>query len=684
MSLRSGVLGRAGLWLTFIWLAVLSLTFYLSRLWPHGPVIRALGDDLVDVFAVVALTTLGGAIGTLLLRENKFLSLLEIAALRGLLGLGLISLTLLLIGLVGRFPTRWLGWAITVAALILLYRSGRAWLREVGHGVRNDVSAAASGEGAVLGRFGVWVMVGAVALLVLTLSRTLAPPTQWDSLAYHLSGPQLYLKSGRIVAFPDLHYLGFPFLTEMLYLWVMLLGRAQAAVLLHGVFGVLGLMMVIGVASRLGRPVAGWLAVLTMLLGYGLWSEFHYAYSDLSLLAYIVGAFLLLNIWGFQSDQRQTDRTLIQAGVFMGFAMGAKYTGLASVIGLGVLTLWMSRRNGIVAMLRSGIIVTASALITFLPWLIRNLLLYGNPVAPFIWGTVAFDALDHFYYVKPHSGMGLRSLLAPIESTLLGGTVASSFDSTPGPLLIGLLPLGLVGWRQRRANEQHLIEQAAVMIIPTYLLWLYGVAADMDLVSIRLIYAIFPLIALIGALGLEGLQDLDLSLALDKLTRWVVLFALSAGVVGAAFDNLAHADIFKVTAGLIGEDEYLTATLPAYYTAMQRVNSLPEESRVLLLWESRGFFCERDCIPDSLNNQWWHDHQLEPNPRRIAQRWREQGITHVLIFDAGINALLARGTEEALEEEDIAALDIVREKDLTMIWDGADAYNAYTLYELRP
>jgi hypothetical protein len=112
------------------------------------------------------------------------------------------------------------------------------------------------------------------------------------------------------------------------------------------------------------------------------------------------------------------------------------------------------------------------------------------------------------------------------------------------------------------------------------------------------------------------------------------------------------------------------------------VNALPEESRILFLWEPRIYYCQRDCIPDSILDRWWHDYQLEPDPRRIAQQWREQGVTHVLIFEAAPRVIIAQGLQP-LDAEDFAALETVREQDMMLIWDGADAYDVYSLYELK-
>src|SRR5574341_390379 len=527
-SPNNTILRRVALWLTFVWLAVLVLAFYPL----HWPVLLGgaalLLRNGIDVAAVALLLAVGGAVGTLLLHDEGRFSAPELAALRALLGLGVLGLILLAVGLLALYPPRWLAWLISLIALAALYRPAWTWLGGVRAALRALVRPPDSAEQGPLRRFGAWLIGGTLALLALTVSLAFAPPTEWDALMYHLAGPRLYIEAGRIYSFPDLPYLGFPFLPEMLYLWLMLLGRAQAAALLHAVFGLLALGLVIGAAGRLGRPSAGWLAALILLLGTEFWDEFHYAYTDLALTAFICAAFLFLATCQPATDRG--DRLALWAGLFTGLAMGVKYSAAAPAVGLGVLTLWLARRRGVAGMLRAGAILTAASLIVFLPWAIKNVLMVGNPVAPLLFDTMGFDSVHQSDYMKLGTGIGPQALLAPLESTLLGQTLLSRFNATPGPLLVGLLPLAAVAWAQRREVERQFMVRAVIALLPAYAIWLYGAMSAADLVSIRLLYPVFPLIALLGGLGLEGLREISLPFALASLARVVVLVSLVAGV----------------------------------------------------------------------------------------------------------------------------------------------------------
>lgn len=175
---------------------------------------------------------------------------------------------------------------------------------------------------------------------------------------------------------------------------------------------------------------------------------------------------------------------------------------------------------------------------------------------------------------------------------------------------------------------------------------------------------------------------------MGRLLRPVVLVVLAVTLFNV-FLGFIRTGTLRVTFGMQSEEDYLVQTMGVDYLAMQQVNALPQEAEVLFLWEPRTLYCRRTCIPDSLINQWWHDRQLEPDPGKIADKWRQQGITHVLISDWGMDFLL-REEEKlgSLSAADVAALVRVRQEDLSLVWDFKVPVGAkrevvvYSLYAL--
>lgn len=663
--------------LALVWVLSIVLSTFLVHQVKYDPldarVIEALARLAVDVSAVAALLVLSGALGRLLLRRfDESLAGLEQGALAALLGLGLLGFVVLGIGLLGLFPPAWLAWLVMSGLLAVLHRPALAWLRCI----RQSLRAMVLHEPA---RFHRWLRNGVVILLGLAFLSALAPPTAWDALTYHLAGPKLYLQSGQIISYPQNHFLGFPQGVQMLYLWLMILARPQAAALLHWCFGVLALLLVLGLAERAGRPAAGLIAAAALLVSGSLWGEFSWPYNDLALMAYALAALTVIGIWD-RTDERRRSDLLALAGVFTGLALGTKYTAAGVAIGLGVLVLWLSRRDGFLRLVGAGGMVSVVALVVLAPWLIKNALLDGNPLSPFMWGTSAFDRFDQWYYLRPGTGLGVLSLLfAPVQATVMGSAQVAPYGASSGALVLALLPLAFVGRRRRSDAERRMIARLLIFCLPPYLIWLAGLATSWYLTQTRLLFPIFPMLALVGGLGLDGLRDADFQPDPGRLLRLVVLIVLTVALFNTSL-GFIRADRLRVTFGMQSEEDYLAQAMGVDYLAMQQVNALPQEAKVLLLWEPRTFYCERTCTPDSLINQWWHDRQLEPDPHTIADGWREQGVTHVLISDWGMDFLLREEQKfGSLSEADAAALDEVRREDLTLVWDIPGIYSLYEI-----
>ena len=664
---------RLGLLVAVVWLAALTLSSLIAQPPLPTATLMALGRVFLDGLAVALLVLAGGGVGTLAMRDLPRLSGLERLALRALAGLGAISLAVLCLGLLGWLPSRWIGWLATLAVLAILHRPVRRWIGEAREWLPLYFGPSPAS-------FTRWLRVAVLALLGLALLMSLAPPTKWDALTYHLAGPRAYLEAGRIISIPHNHFLGFPQLTEMLYLWLLILARPQAAALLHWAFGMLLLLSLLGLTRRLRHPDAGWLAAAILLAGASVWGEFGWPYNDLAQMAMTFAALVMLQAFG-EIGQGRRYGLLVWSGLFTGLAMSTKYTSAGAALGIAALSAWLSRHEGFGAAVQRIGMVAGVALIAFAPWLIKNALLDGNPVAPFVWGTSGFDALDQWYYLRPGTGLSLRSLITfPLEATVYGREGLGPYMASSGPLLIGLLPLAAVNWHRRPPSDRALIVGLLIFSLPPYLAWLAGAATSWFMAQTRLLFPLFPALALVGALGLDGLgEEISQSADLVKVVQAAVLIAVAVALLSASIAVAGSAPL-PVVAGLQPEEDYLLQHLGTHYAAMQQINALPEDARVLTLWEPRIFYCIRRCVPDSLINQWWHDRQIEPDPARIAARWRAEGISHVLIFESGWRFLYYEEGHEPLTQADLEMLDRLREEEMTLIWEG---YGAYTLYQLH-
>lgn len=682
----------------------------------HNPfsaeVAQALADLAKDVTAVVLLVILGGALGAALLGEvavladftprlprrwpkrgserntspprrskgkvhqETFMTLdlllpglnplsdLERAALLALLGLGLIGLAVLAAGLLGFLPPAWLGWLVMAVMVAIFFRPARAWLYTVRDGLR---AAFAPAQDA----FTRWVRRGVGLLVLLALLQALAPPSAWEALSYHLAVPQFYLEAGRITALPPGAMTPVPQLIEALYLWLLILARPSAAALLHGCFGAFLFAILVGVGRRMGRPGAGWVATAVILASGTVWRVFSSPSHDLAVMAYSLAALVALLTWrSSNSDPRP--RFLILAGLLAGLAASAEYMALGAVVGIVGLTLWLVRQENGGSRWRYGGMVSIFALLIFAPWLVRNMLIDHRLFPPSGWNEM-FAGYAALLEPAPHIASLVN--LSSYEGRLL-------YHLSSGVLVVGLLLLVPVGWRERDEAERSLINRLLVFSLPSIVLGLAELVIGWPLMQSHLLSPALPALALAGALGLEGLQALKLPLEVRRLAWPPVLFAFLVAVAGFTLEVIRSTPL-QVATGIQPQADYLAKTLGPYEAAVQQINALPEDSHVLALWEPRFLYCLPRCVPDSSLDRWQRDHRQAAGLSDLVARWREQGITHVLIHEAGLEWVLDEGPAQ-MDGDSQAALEALREQALELIWEWPGQYRLYALQEAVP
>jgi hypothetical protein len=129
--------------------------------------------------------------------------------------------------------------------------------------------------------------------------------------------------------------------------------------------------------------------------------------------------------------------------------------------------------------------------------------------------------------------------------------------------------------------------------------------------------------------------------------------------------------------GQESRDDYLARRLGAYYAAMQEINErLPAEAKVVFLWEPRSYYCQVDCRPDSILDEFPHLVNQYGSAGGIAQAWQAEGVTHVLVHRSGLNLIL----QEAPEKIDQTVLSDPQ----ACCWQkDFDIVGAYQLYRFK-
>ncbi len=636
MPSRRVVLGVILVLLVLVWLFSVITGYYIV----HKPFTvenaLALMNTLGDVMVAGALFAIASALGRRVTRALTFGSPLEALVLQTGLGLGLISFAVFALGLGGLLNPLLFWIVLFVAAFLLRGDLCMAW---------RDLRLVKLPIVSRFERMLAWfcgIALGLAFLLALT------PPIAWDAQTYHLVIGKIAIERGRIAAPPDILYLNFPSLVEMLFLAAMLLKSDIAAQLLHFGFFLLMLGAVFAFAQRYWNVRVAWLACALLVAVPSLLAIATWAYVDVALGFYTFVALFVLFIARAQDDWRW----FAFSGAFVGMALGIKYTAVIVPIALGILILLSasSRRW------RFGVTHFATVIAFAAPWYLRNLIFTRNPVYPFILGGPNWDSFRAEWFSRLGTGLinaPLQLVTAPWDAAIFGTEGGLGYEATIGPLLLGLLPLIFLVLRQPpRAPRNPILRDLVIFSLMLYGFWLFGIAESKLLLQTRLLFPAFPGLAIMAAIAFDHVGDLDLpQFSLQRFIRLVV--GLILGLTGLGYALGFAAD--NPLAYLVGAESrasYLTRHLGGYASAIQFVNrQLPADARVLFLWEPRSYYAQRSVQPDAILDLFAHARTQARDADALAALWRQQGYTHILVSRGGLDYMAQSGYDSLTDED---------------------------------
>ena len=531
------------------------------------------------------------------------------------LGLGVLAYGILALGLIGLLRP----WAIMLWLVMSGVWSWREWTETLDRSPACLMRQAQALKGLGVGRKALLALAGLI--IALTLLQTLTPPWDTDGLMYHLQGPRLFLQAGRILLLPDTWSANGPFTLEMLFTMGLAAGSDTFAKLVHLTYALLLVLGTFAFGRRMLDPGAGWTSA-AILIGIPIlpvWASL--AYVDIGWALYEFLAVYAFALW-VQNDRRQW---LALSGVAIGLALGSKYMALggAAVLGLGVL--WRSRGRGWKAMLAHAALFGSIALLVGSPWYVKNWLWGGNPVYPLFLGGVGWAAervkLHTVYHRSFGAGYSLANyLLLPWNLYAQHERFGTFKGSVEVPSL--LFPLALLYPFTRRFRT---MDHVAWVALLRFVLWSLGSQ------QIRLLLPIFPVLSV-----LTGGVMLNLA-TWPAVRRWGQ--AIAAGLTGGmVVTTLVYSLLFvrtvrplEVVSGVESKDAFLRRVVPDYPGLHFAQATLPPQARVFMMWDGRGYYCDRRCLPDVDHSGWTRLVLSDSRVPSVADSLRAMGA-HYLLF----------------------------------------------------
>jgi 4-amino-4-deoxy-L-arabinose transferase-like glycosyltransferase len=326
-------------------------------------------------------------------------------------------------------------WYLFLAMAALAVACWRMFPRSpLGEASKRPLGKAWIAAAAIFGAYGLWYFINA-----------LAPEILADGMGYHLGLPYEYVRLGRFparITFYDLVPQGM----EMLYTAAFALGRHSAAKLVEFAFFAATLPLFFRISRRLGLgDLAGLVAAVFYCSAPVAGVTGASSYNDAAGVFFALAAFYLLLVWRDTGAQRY----LVLSGILAGFCFAIKVPGVMAVAAAGLFVLSERRPLGsgpARSRLRNVAFLALGAALTISPWLLRNAIVAGNPLAPllnWLFPNPYFHAATERQLAETLSSIGqVRPWTIPWQLAFGDG-----FAGTFGPLLL-VLPAGLLALRR--------------------------------------------------------------------------------------------------------------------------------------------------------------------------------------------------------------------------------------------
>jgi hypothetical protein len=448
----------------------------------------------------------------------------------------------------------------------------------------------------------------------LALLAVLAPPTDWDSLMYHLEIPKRYIQAHGYVYLPN-SYSNFPQFVESLYMLAMLLQDDILARLINLSLGGLATLTVYTIARHFVERSAALLAALVFVSSPLVNFVFIEVFIEAGLTFYSLLSILALLEWRAKGDQRWL---WLSAGL-VGIALAIKYYTIILVLIWAWAFLeqawWVDQRPKR-EVIRWAFIVALPMLLFPLPWFIKNLIFVQDPIFPIIsgwlgrWGRGLAQANWAFY------GMGYQ----PLDYLLLPWrmTFGDRFGvPKPGLLFLILLP-SLIG----------------LPFTSRWVCWLGGVTlvwfifwANSAGQSVRFF---LPGLALLSIVAIVTVYSLPLRAT--KFRPVFIIIILLGAIYHLIWSVYFASWSLPYITGQQSKTEYLQHKLDIYPVAAYANQNLPPSVWIATVWEERGYYFNHPLvIGQSPDGAFLHQFVSGDDPTVLAEALLSRGLTYLII-----------------------------------------------------
>ncbi len=439
-------------------------------------------------------------------------------------------------------------------------------------------------------------------ILLIEIILNLTPPIARDALIHHLAIPKLWIINGGFyeIKWADFSY--FPMNIDLLYILPIYFNKDFIANFIHMSFGIgTALLIYLYLKNKISH-IAGLLGALVFLSTPIVVRLATQAYVDLGLTFFTTAS--ILSFIRYRDGEFKEFKWLVLSSTAMGFALGTKYNALIVWFFLSMSIVFIySRDTGEQwRAAKCGAIFFFISLMVFSPWLIKNIILTGNPLYPlFQGGAPAMISENHhagFFQIRQmlYGESFWKTLFIPVRIFFQGQDNSTQyFDGVLNPILIILSPFALVNKSFYR-DKLFFISFTIFFILMVF--FLEQKAFSMEQI-VRYTLPVIPVLSILTVMGFINIWDKSMNLSTPfrnvLATILLAIFILFMCKNVFYIENYYHnINPMNYILGKESRDEFIARHLSSY-PAIQYINShTPANSRIRLIFlAGRGYYLNR-------------------------------------------------------------------------------------------
>lgn len=440
-------------------------------------------------------------------------------------------------------------------------------------------------------------------IMLVGLINALTPPYQSDGIRYHLTGPQEYIKAGKISYIPLNANSNFPFLIEMLFLDGMIIGGDICPTVIHflilillmwGIFNFWKYHIEPKLNNKKRNSILDSLLIFNLITTPGAVIVASWPFIDIGMTFFLFLAIYLFIVWVEKRDAK----SLVLCAVFSGVALGTKYTLLAFVFMMCVIAFIISfidekrnLKNRLSIALKNSIILGLLSIALASPWFIKNYAFTGNPTYPMLYkifdGKEWSQQNEDFYMSKVKEkgfGTSIKSFAELPYNTAFQWQKFGSFNI--GILFCFMSILFLIHFLYALITYKKNRTVILLYLLSLFyiLIWFFTYQDN------RLLIPILPiLIILLNVIFFELRKNAY------ELYKLILTFVIIIGIYNSlwiARYMLIDLNPIPYVSGFESKDDFLSKRLSHYDIFRYLNQKVKDEEKVLFIGEHRGYYCD--------------------------------------------------------------------------------------------